>query len=404
LLFKSQLSGDTICIKSGKLAIQYGRRRFYVIGILCNMESLSIAIVQTPHSALNLSLPAGMERVALEELRLLTERGHKVNIYANKVSGKHPNVVCLGKIEKITHWNELFFLMIFLALNFKAKLRIGFYTPLLALLAPKKSLIYFHGEAVLALPLERYQWASKRYNQSQYLFCSDYVRKRFIERHPQINKDKLFTLYNGVDPQLFLPSNNPRRDGWVRFSFHGRWVEDKGILVLLEAIRILEKKRTDFEFFLGGSPEVPYPTPRSIKVGERVNENVKDLRTVRLYGAITYNKLPAFIQNMDFGIVPSVYPEPFGIVNLEYMACGLPVVATRVGGIPEIVTDRETGLLVEPNDPQALASAIEILLDNSDLRIKMGKAARKHVEKNFTWEKHIEQLLEICQKILDNKK
>ncbi len=106
---------------------------------------------------------------------------------------------------------------------------------------------------------------------------------------------------------------------------------------------------------------------------------------------------------MDFGVVPSTYPEPFGIVNLEYMACGLPVVATEVGGIPEVVVDGKTGLLIEPNNPQALAAAIEKLLNAPDLRIKMGNAGRKRVEQNFTWGKHMQQLIEIYQKIMANK-
>ncbi len=358
---------------------------------------MRIAIVQTPYADLNLTLPAGMERVALEELRFLTAIGHKVTIYANNVVGDQPHVINLSRMKKISRLKELVFLLAFLGRNFRGKVFIGFYAPLLALLAPKRTFIFFQGEAIFALPLERYQWACRRYNKSHYLFCSDYVRGRFIDQHPLIDRNRLFRLHSGVNVQDFQPIENPRRSGPVRFSFHGRWVEDKGILILLEAVKILEAKRNDFECVLAGSPEIPYPTPESIKVGEKVKGIVKNMKTVKLAGAIAYNELPTFIRNMEFGIVPSIYPEPFGIVNLEYMACGLPVIATKVGGIPEIVLEGKTGLLVQPNNPQELAAAIERFLDSPDLRIKMGKLARERVEVNFTWEVHGRRLSSLCR-------
>jgi glycosyltransferase involved in cell wall biosynthesis len=77
------------------------------------------------------------------------------------------------------------------------------------------------------------------------------------------------------------------------------------------------------------------------------------------------------------GLVPSLWREPFGIVVIEAMAAGKPVVASRIGGIPEIITDGETGLLVSPGDAAALAAAMTRLIDNGDLRHVMGRAARR---------------------------
>ncbi len=82
---------------------------------------------------------------------------------------------------------------------------------------------------------------------------------------------------------------------------------------------------------------------------------------------------------------PSVY-EPFGIINLEAMACEIPVVASRVGGIPEVVVDGETGLLVPPRDPAALAEAINLILGSGELSARFGKAGRARVEKHFSWQ------------------
>ncbi len=81
---------------------------------------------------------------------------------------------------------------------------------------------------------------------------------------------------------------------------------------------------------------------------------------------------------------PSVY-EPLGIVNLEAMACGAAVVASRVGGIPEVVADGETGLLVPPDDPEALAGALNVLVRDPDLAAEMGRQGRARAAAEFSW-------------------
>ena len=111
-------------------------------------------------------------------------------------------------------------------------------------------------------------------------------------------------------------------------------------------------------------------------------------------------------------VCPSVY-EPFGIINLEAMACETPVVASAVGGIPEVVDHGETGLLVppeaigptevEPKHPEQfsrdLASAVNVLLDDKDLRLTMGEKARARVERDFSWTSIARQTLEFYQEL-----
>jgi glycosyltransferase involved in cell wall biosynthesis len=83
-----------------------------------------------------------------------------------------------------------------------------------------------------------------------------------------------------------------------------------------------------------------------------------------------------------FGVVPSVWPEPFGMVLIEAMVCGKPVIASRIGGIPEVVVDGETGFLVPPGDVGALREAMAHLLAHPELRVRMGKAS---LERSFTY-------------------
>ena len=93
---------------------------------------------------------------------------------------------------------------------------------------------------------------------------------------------------------------------------------------------------------------------------------------------------------------PSVY-EPFGIINLEAMACGTPVVASAVGGIPEVVVDGETGLLVPPGNPALLAAALGRVLADTGFGASLGSAGRRRVEERFSWERIAERTLAVYE-------
>ncbi len=128
------------------------------------------------------------------------------------------------------------------------------------------------------------------------------------------------------------------------------------------------------------------------------------LPCVELTGAIKHADLPDFLRRMDIGLVPSTYPEPFPLVPLEMMAAGVPVIAYDSGGFKEQIVDGVTGFLVENKNPVKLAEKIACLLDNPSQITLMGLAARKHVEQNFTWERHVGQLLDIYGKLTGNTK
>ena len=99
---------------------------------------------------------------------------------------------------------------------------------------------------------------------------------------------------------------------------------------------------------------------------------------------------------------PSVY-EPFGIINLEAMACERPVVASAVGGIKEVVVPGETGLLVPPAEPVALAEALKKVLADRDLALEMGKKGRKRVEERFSWTSIARQTREMYEGLLQER-
>ena len=111
------------------------------------------------------------------------------------------------------------------------------------------------------------------------------------------------------------------------------------------------------------------------------------------------------MNSFDIYVHPSICTESFGVAVLEASACGCPVVATRVGGVPEVCIDGQTGILVEPNNSDVLADAIIKLAKNAQLRNNMGMAGRDFVVKNYDWNKNVRTMLELMEKtVLEYKK
>jgi len=156
--------------------------------------------------------------------------------------------------------------------------------------------------------------------------------------------------------------------------------ERKGFQVLREAAEILRKERNDFKVWC---------THDDVTINNDMVEAV---------GWHDHNMIADLYSRADICVVPSLWAEPFGMVALEAMACGKPVVASAVGGLCDSVVDGQTGFLVPPGNPVALAEKLRILLDDYDLRVQMGRCARARVEEQFDWsrivEKHCLPLLE----------
>lgn len=114
---------------------------------------------------------------------------------------------------------------------------------------------------------------------------------------------------------------------------------------------------------------------------------------ITFHGPILHEQLVKFYQEADVFVQPS-FSEALGMGIIEAMACQLPVVATKVGGIPEVVEDGKTGILVEPGESRALANAILELLSNEELRRKMGEIGRKRIE-SFSWDNIMTNLVSL---------
>ncbi|MBA7698423.1 GDP-mannose-dependent alpha-(1-6)-phosphatidylinositol monomannoside mannosyltransferase [subsurface metagenome] len=110
--------------------------------------------------------------------------------------------------------------------------------------------------------------------------------------------------------------------------------------------------------------------------------------------------MPEILQSFDVFAHPSVSSESFGVAVLEASACGLPVVATRVGGVPEVCIDRKTGFLVPPLDSDALAQAIILLAKDSKLSQRMANAGRSFVLEKYVWGVNVKRMLSVFENLI----
>jgi len=214
------------------------------------------------------------------------------------------------------------------------------------------------------------------------------MRDDVLAAYPAVSPDRVRVIRNGIDTAEYAP--DPATDvldaygvdpGRPSVIFVGRITRQKGVPVLLRAAAALDPAAQ--LVLCAGQPDTP-------ELAAEVEGLVADLRATRSGVIWIPEMLPkrAVIQLLSHATVfacPSLY-EPLGIVNLEAMACGTAVVASAVGGIPEVVADGETGLLVPPGDPAALAGALGALIADPARAAALGRAGRERAVAEFGWQ------------------
>lgn len=176
-------------------------------------------------------------------------------------------------------------------------------------------------------------------------------------------------------------------------GYIGALSKAKGVPNLLEAIPRVLARKSDVEFVIGGDGQLKG------KVEKYLDEENLDSKA-RFVGWIPHDELPKYLNNLKLLILPS-YTEGLPNIILEAMACGTPVLATPVGGIPDVIKDGETGFIMENNSPECIARNVIRALSHPDLG-KIAKNARALVEKEYTYEKAVERYREVLD-TLDTK-
>jgi starch synthase len=216
---------------------------------------------------------------------------------------------------------------------------------------------------------------------------SDGMRADIATAYPEIPAERIRVIRNGINTEEYQPDDgtdvlerhgvDPSRPYVI---FVGRITRQKGVPVLLRAASLLVPEAQ--LVLCAGQAD-------TVELAAEVTELVAGLRATRSGVIWIPEMLPRreVIQLLTHAAVfacPSVY-EPLGIVNLEAMACGTAVVGSRTGGIPEVVADGETGLLVPPGQPQPLGQALNALIRDPDRAAAMGRAGRKRAVAEFGW-------------------
>jgi alpha-maltose-1-phosphate synthase len=231
------------------------------------------------------------------------------------------------------------------------------------------------------------------------------MRVDILATYPAVPAERVHVIRNGIDADQYAP--DPGRDVLDRYGidpgrpsvvFVGRITRQKGLPVLLRAAERLDPVAQ--LVLCAGQPDTP-------ELQAEVTGLVERLRSARsgviwLAGMLPREEIIQILSHATVFACPSLY-EPLGIVNLEAMACGTAVVASAVGGIPEVVDDGQTGLLVPPDDEAGLAEAINALVGDPTRAAGLGRRGRERVLGEFSWDKIAAQTAGLYASLLSSR-
>ena len=243
------------------------------------------------------------------------------------------------------------------------------------------------------------------------------MKDAILDAYPRISPDKVHVVLNGIDTELWYPrptwEESKEQNGWSvleelgvdpsrpMVAFVGRITRQKGVAHLVKAASLFDD---GVQLVLcAGAPDTP-------EIAKETEQLVHDLQEKRdgifwVQDMLPKEKIQEILTAADSFVCPSIY-EPLGIVNLEAMACGTAVVASDVGGIPEVVVDGETGTLVhyDESDPEGfergIAAAVNNMVADRDRAAKVGQAGKKRAEDVFSWENIAQHTVEVYKSLM----
>lgn len=273
----------------------------------------------------------------------------------------------------------------------------------------------------LGLGYEASSWIEKTaIEMADALIAVSNETKADILKYFNVDENKIKVIYNGINLEEYVVTKETSTLDFFGIDktkpyvlFVGRITRQKGIIHLVNAIKYID---ADTQIVLcAGAPDTP-------EIAKEMEESVAEVKKTRdnviwIDKMLPKSEVIQLYSHADVFCCPSIY-EPFGIINIEAMACNTAVVASAVGGIKEVVLDGETGILVpveqlktapfEPVNPDKfsrdLAQGINKLVNDKELMKKMGENGRKRVEETFDWVAIAKQVEELYQLLIDNNK
>lgn len=263
----------------------------------------------------------------------------------------------------------------------------------------QKIILHMHNEH-LCLKLFRpfYRHALKKVDT---IICvSDYIRRASVQHFPEF-ADKFTVVFNATDSEIFKPYGSEAitqlknvvtiEPDKTYLLYVGRLTELKGVHVLIKAFEQIHAKRPNTRLvivgssFFGGAAKTTYEQSL-IELAKPVSQ------AIIFTGYIAHEKLKYLYSAVDIVVLPSVWQDPCPLVVLEAMASGTCLVATNVGGVPEVLEHKVVGELVPAWDATALSNAVSSVLENPNEKIKMEQAARQKMIKHYAWPKLVGEL------------
>lgn len=221
--------------------------------------------------------------------------------------------------------------------------------------------------------------------------------KRGIVESTGISTESVDVVPNAVDAGLFSPEDVERTSSIL---YVGRITAEKGIDILVRAMPLIIKEIHDVQLIIVG------PRKYGLERGgfaEKIQQLIKRLNIeerVIFAGTVAISELIKIYSQATVLCLPAVWQEPFGLVLIEAMACETPVVGTCVGGIPEVISESQAGLLARPRDVRELAQAIVQILADSKLARRLGRNGRRAVLEKYTFDRVAQQVYPIYADIL----
>jgi len=283
-------------------------------------------------------------------------QSYRVTAGVNFIPGRFTNIL---KNYDILHFNELEFSFPFFSIHIK-----------------KPKILHLHGIDYNFLKMHHISRFLLKHLAHIYISISKRMTKELISLG--ITKRKIVYLPNSIDINLFKPGKQKDENTLL---FVGRISQDKGVHILLKS---LQRIKDPTRLIIIGPPDWNVNYYQNIlKMIE--SENRKGKHEIKYLGAMEQSKLIEWYQKASILVLPS-FIEGFPVTILEALACETPVIATPVGGIPEIINNYKTGILVPIGDSACLADKIEYLLKNDDVRVRMGYEGRVLITKYHSLE------------------
>ena len=364
---------------------------------------------------------SGLVRIAVELARAQVAHGDAVELYGWRPGASAASYDLLGIDVHVTPgWRW--------ARTTRVDARV--LAPLLAASAvgPVASIAHVHTEPHLLLarrararilhyhtPMPRpqpraYRWLLRR--AARVVCCSEFIRRQFLSQ-TDYPAERAVVVHGGINVDQFHDcAATSKRADWgiaadeTAILYAGAIVPEKGVVELLEALQRLRAQRPDLRWrlLIAGDATLWRTIDASPARGpDAYTARALDLSRglpVTWLGVIAEERMPALYAAIDLVACPSVWEDPFPTVNVEAMAAGKPVVAARVGGVPEAVVDGATGILVQPANSDALASALGALIGDPDRRRALGQAARTR-SKLFTSSAAAQRLDALYREVLE---